>query len=181
MKGGNTPMATKAFKNEKLEAIKEIIAKAKVAIVTDYRGLSVLEITQLRRELQKEGADYTVVKNTLAKIAVQGTEYEALAELLQGPSAVAFGFNDQVAPAKVLKKFIKEKKKSEIKGGVLDGAVLSAKDVDNLANLPSREELYAKMLGSLNSPAQGIVMTTSGVARALVTAMDAVRKQKESA
>ena len=171
-------MATKAFKNEKIESMKESIAKAKVAIVTNYRGFSVEEITNLRRELQKEGADYSVTKNTLAKIAVQGTGYEGLSDLLEGPTAVAFGFVDQVAPAKVLTQFIKKAKKGEIVGGVIDGKVLSAKEVQKLSELPSKEELYAKMLGSINSPATGLVMAMSGVARKLVYAMEEIRKQK---
>lgn len=174
-------MATKAFKNEKIEAFKESFAKAKVAIVTEYRGLSVAEITKLRRELQKENGDYTVTKNTLAKVALKGTEFEGIAELLEGPTAVAFGFEDQVSPAKVLVEFIKKAKKGVIKGALLDGKLLTADEVSDLAKLPSKEELIAKILGSLNSPATGLVMTTSGVARALVTAMDAIRKQKEAA
>ncbi|MEI7474863.1 MAG: 50S ribosomal protein L10 [bacterium] len=173
-------MATKAFKNEKLEEIKEAVANAKVAIVTDFRGYTVAEITALRRELQKDGAEYTVVKNTLAKIAVQGTPYEPLAEILKGPVAVAFGFKDQVAPAKVLTQYIKKAKKGQIIGGVLDGNLLNAKDVANLATIPSREELYSKMLGSINSPATGIVMCVSGVMSALTRAVDEVRKQKEA-
>lgn len=174
-------MATKAEKAQKLEAVKELISKAKVAIVTDYKGLSVSEITDLRRQLQKDGADYTVVKNTLAKIAIKDTEFEGIAEFLTGPTALALGFEDQVAPAKVIKKFVKENDKVQIKGGALDGKVLSVDDIKGLANLPSREELYAKMLGSINSPASGIVNTVTGVMRALVRATDAVRQQKESA
>lgn len=174
-------MATKAFKNEKIQEIKESIEKAKVAIVTDYRGFTVSEITDLRRQLQKENADYTVVKNTLAKIAIKGTQYEALEQYLQGPSAVAFGFEDQVAPAKVITQYIKKAKKGEIVGGVIDGKALTSKDVQRLADLPSKEELIAKILGSINSPATGLVNTVNGVARALVIAMDQVRQQKESA
>jgi len=174
-------MATKAFKNEKVEEIKESMAKAKVAIVTDFRGFSVADITTLRRQLQKEGSDYTIVKNTLAKIAIKDTPYELLTELLQGPSGLALGFNDQVAPAKVLTQFIKKAKKGEIRGAVLDGVVLFSKDVQKLSELPSKEELYAKMLGSISSPAQGLVNTLNGVARALVIAMEEVRKQKEAA
>lgn len=173
-------MATKAFKKEKIQEMSEIIAKSKVAIVTDYRGLTVAEITDLRRQLQKEGADYAVVKNTLAKIAVKDTPYDGLTEFLQGPSAVVFGFEDQVAPAKVLTQYIKKAKKVELKGGVIDGKVLSLEEVKKLAELPSKEELYAKMLGSINSPASGIVNVVNGVARALVIAMEEVRKQKES-
>ncbi|EKE03751.1 MAG: hypothetical protein ACD_20C00157G0028 [uncultured bacterium] len=175
-------MATKAFKNEKIQEIGDRVAKAKVAIVTDYRGLTVAEITDLRRQLQKEGADYTVVKNTLTKIAIKDTPYDGLEKLLEGPSAVVFGFEDQVAPAKVLTQFIKKAKKIELKlrGGVLDGKVLSPAEVTQLSELPSKEELYAKMLGSINSPATGIVNTVNGVMRALVIATDGVRKQKEA-
>lgn len=174
-------MATKAFKNEKIEELKAQIAKATVAIVTDYRGYTVAEITKMRRELQKENGDYTVAKNTLTKVAIQGTQFEPLAELLKGPSAIAFGFEDQVAPAKVVAKVTKELKKGEVKGAVLDGKVLSANDVKALATLPSKEELYAKMLGCINSPASGIANSVNAVMRGLVIAMDGVRKQKESA
>lgn len=174
-------MATKAYKNEKIQEIKKSIENAKVAIVTDYRGYTVSEITDLRRQLQKESADYTVVKNTLAKIAIKGTPFESLESYLQGPNAVAFGFGDQVAPAKVITQFIKKAKKGQIIGGVIDGKPLTPKEVQQLAELPSKEELIAKILGSLNSPASGLVMAMSGVARSLVIAMEEVRKQKESA
>lgn len=173
-------MATKAFKEEKVKEITDIVSKAKVAIVSDYKGLSVAEITDLRRRLQQEKGDFTVIKNTLAKIAIKGTDYEGLDEFLTGPSAIALGFEDQVSPAKVITKFIKEKKKTEIKGGIIDGKVLTANDVKDLANLPSREELYAKMLGCVNSPAQGIVGSINAVMSGLVRAVDEVRKQKEA-
>ncbi len=171
-------MSTKAFKNEKIEYFKKQFEQAKVAIVTDYRGLSVEEITQLRRELQKENSDFTVTKNTLCKIASKGTNFEAIESLMQGPSAIAFGFGDEVSAAKVVAKFIKENKKGEIIGGVMEGNLLSADDAKKLANMPSREELYAKMLGSINSPASGIVYSVNGVMNALVRAIDAVAKQK---
>ncbi len=175
-------MATKAFKQDKIEQIKEKFAKATVAVVTEYRGLSVEEITKLRRELQKSDSDYHVVKNTLGKIAVKDTAYEALTELLTGPVAIAFGFNDQSAPAKILTKFVKENKKNEmITGAVLEGNLLSASEAKALADIPSREELYAKMLGCVNSPASGIANTVNGVLRKLVCTMEAVRKQKECA
>ena len=171
-------MATKEQKNQKIAEIKESFAKAQVAIVTDPTGLTVAEITDLRRKLQKEGADYTVVKNTLAIKAVEGTQYECMGELLKGASAVAFGFNDQVAPAKVLSAFVKEIEKANFKGGAMDGKLLSADEVKALAKLPSKEELYAKMLGCINSPASGIVGGVNGVMSALVRAIDQVRQQK---
>lgn len=173
-------MSTKAFKQEKIEAMKENFAKAKVAVVTEYRGLTVEEITKLRRALQKENSDYMVTKNTLAKVASKGTEFEVLADALKGPVAIAFGFADEVAPAKILTKFIKEAKKGEIIAAVLDGKLLDAKETQVLANLPSKEELYAKMLGSINSPATGIVGAVNAVMSGLVRAMDQVAKQKSA-
>ena len=171
-------MSTKAFKQEKIEAMKENFSKAKVAVVTEYRGLTVEEITKLRRNLQKENSDYMVTKNTLAKVASKGTQFEVLADTLKGPVAIAFGFHDEVAPAKIVTKFIKEVKKGEIIGAALDGKLLSAKETEVLANLPSKEELYAKMLGSINSPATSIVGAVNAVMSSLVRAMDQVAKQK---
>ena len=107
-------MATKAFKEQKIAHIKESAQKAKVAIVTNYKGLSVEEITNLRRALQKAGADYTVTKNTLAKIAMKGTDFEVLADSMKESTAIAFGFEDEVSAAKVVAKFIKETKKAEV-------------------------------------------------------------------
>ena len=95
-------MSTRAFKDEKISEIKEKVDKAQVAIVTEYRGMTVEEITKLRREIQKNGGDYMVTKNTLAKIAIKDTPYEILAETLKGPIAIAFGFDDPVSPAKAL-------------------------------------------------------------------------------
>lgn len=173
-------MSTKAFKQEKIEAMKENFAKAKVAVVTEYRGLTVEEITKLRRALQKENSDYMVTKNTLAKVASKGTQFEVLADALKGPVAIAFGFADEVAPAKVVTKFIKEAKKGEIIATALDGKLLDAKETAVLADLPSKEELYAKMLGSINSPATGIVGAVNAVMSGLVRAMDQVAKQKSA-
>lgn len=171
-------MATKAFKSEKIDALKSKIEKAQVAIVTDYKGYSVEEITRLRRSLQKDGGDYMVVKNTLAKIAIKGTQFEVLEDALKGPMALAFGFEDQVSPAKAVSKFIKETKKGEIMAAALDGKLLSAAEANALASLPSKEELYAKMLGCINSPATGIAGSVSAVMASLTRAVAAVRDQK---
>jgi len=172
-------MSTKAFKSEKIEKIKEKVDKAQVAILTDYKGLSVEEIMKLRRSLQQTGGDYMVTKNTLTKLAIKGTAYEVLSDSLKGPSAIAFGYEDQVSPAKALAKFIKEAKKGEIVAAVLDGKLLSAQEAKALANLPSKEELYAKMLGSINSPATGIANSINAVLSQLTRAMAAVRDQKQ--
>lgn len=173
-------MSTKAFKEDKIEAMKENFTKAKVAVVTEYKGLTVEEITKLRRSLQKENSDYMVTKNTLAKIASKGTEYEVLSETLKGAVAIAFGYKDEVAPAKILTQFIKEVKKGEIIAAALDGKLLTAKETQVLANLPSKEELYAKMLGCINSPATGIAGAVNAVMSSLVRAIDQVAKQKNA-
>ncbi len=173
-------MATKEFKNQKIEHYKKQFENAKVAVVADYRGLSVEEITELRRSLQAQQSDLTVTKNTLCKVAVKGTNFEAIEELMQGPTAIAFGFGDEVASAKVLAKFIKENKKGEILGAVLEGKVLNAQEAQKLASMPSKEELLAKMLGSINSPASGIVYSVNGVMSALVRAINAVKEQKSA-
>ena len=173
-------MSTKAFKTDKIALIKDKIDKAQVAIVTEYKGLSVEEITKLRRALQKEGGDYMVTKNTLAKIAIKGTPYEVLADSMKGPIAIAFGFEDQVAPAKALSQFIKETKKGEILGAAMDGRLMSASEAKALATLPSKEEIYAKMLGCVNSPASGIVGSVNAVMASLTRAVAAVRDQKSA-
>ena len=173
-------MSTKAFKQDKVSQIKENIDKAQVAIVTEYKGYSVEEITNLRRALQKEGGDYMVTKNTLAKLAVKDTPYEVLTETFKGPIAIAYGFNDQVAPAKALSKFIKDTKKGEIIAAALDGKLLSADEAKALATIPSKEEIYAKMLGCVNSPATGIVGSINAVMASLTRAVAAVRDQKSA-
>ncbi len=168
-------MATKAFKENKIESMKKQFSDAQVAIVTEYKGLTVEEITNLRRKLQKEGCDYTVTKNTLAKIAIKGTNFEVLESCFKGPIALAFGFKDQVAPAKILESFIKETKKGEIIAAAMDGNLLSADEAKALAKIPSKEELYAKMLGCVNSPASGIANSVNGVLTKLVRTLDAVK------
>ena len=174
-------MATKQFKTDKIDALKSKLEKAKVAVVTEYKGFSVEEIQKLRRALQKEGGDYMVTKNTLAKIAVKGTEFEALTEVFKGPIALAFGYEDEVSPAKVVAKFSKETKKGAIVGAGLEGNLLSAKEAEALASLPSKEELLAKILGSINSPATGITLSINAVMASLTRAIAAVRDQKEAA
>lgn len=173
-------MSTKAFKQDKVSLIREKIDKAQVAIVTEYKGYSVEEITNLRRALQKEGGDYMVTKNTLARLAIKDTPYEVLAETLKGPIAIAFGFTDQVAPAKALSKFIKDTKKGEIIAAAMDGKLMSAEEAKALATIPSKEEIYAKMLGCVNSPATGIVGSINAVMASLTRAVAAVRDQKSA-
>ena len=174
-------MGSKPVKAKKIEEIKEDICRSSVAIATDYRGLTVEEITTLRRGLQEKDADYTVVKNTLAKLAVKDTEYEPLAEFFTGPTALVLSHSDQVGPAKVLTQFIKKAKKVKVKGGMMDGKVMTESDIKQLADTPSMEELYGSIIRSVNSPATGLTMCINSVIRSLITCIDKVREQKENA
>lgn len=172
-------MANRAAKAAMIDKLREQIGNSTIAIATDYRGLTVEEITTLRRSLQENGAEYTVVKNTLAKLAIKDTAYEPMTELLKGPIALVLGAEDQVAPAKALSTFAKKSKKLSIVGGVLDGKVLDEDQVKQLAELPSKEELIAKIMFCVNSPATGIASCVNAVLRNLTVCVDQIRKQKE--
>lgn len=161
--------------------IKEKFQAAKGVVLIDYRGLTVEEVTGLRKSFRESGVEYVVLKNTLIKRAADDLGIEGLTPFLEGPTAVAFGMQDPVAPAKIIQEFIDKNKKTEIKVGLVDGKVIDAAGVKTLSQLPSKEVLLAKMLGSMNAPITGLVTVLGGTLRQLVTALDAVRKQKESA
>ena len=135
--------------------VKEISAQIKDAqsvVLVDYRGLTVEQDTRLRKQLREAGITYKVYKNTMMNFAFKGTDFEALAPYLEGPSAVAISTEDATAPARVLCKFAKEADKLEIKGGVVEGIAYDAKGIGEIAKIPSREELLSKLLGSIQSP-----------------------------
>lgn len=159
----------------------EKMAAAKAAYLTDYRGINVDQANTLRGELLKAGVEYRVVKNTLLKLAIKGTDNECLSDHLSGPTALTLVGDDPVASAKVLSDFAKKVKAFELKGGVLDGKLLSVEDIMALADLPSREVLLAKMLGSMSAPASNLVGVLAAVNRSLVQVLAAVRDQKEAA
>jgi large subunit ribosomal protein L10 len=154
------------------------LASAKAAFLADYRGLNVEKVTQLRRDLRGSGAEYRVVKNTLLRLAAKGTSIECMSDLLEGPTAVAIVPQDPVAPAKVMSEFAKANAKFALKGGALGGKVLSADDVRALADLPSREVLLAKMLGSLNAPTTNFVGVLAAIPRSLVQVLAAIQEKK---
>jgi len=131
--------------------IKEKMAAAKSIVIVDYRGLTVAEVTELRNQCRAAGVEYAVLKNTMVSLAAKELGINGLDDYLKGPTAVAFGMTDAVAPAKVLTDFIKKAKKTEVKCGVLDGQVLNAAGVEALAAIPSREVLLAKVMGSMMS------------------------------
>lgn len=171
-------MAVTAEKQATVAEIKEKLVSAKGAVLTDYRGLNVAEATQLRRTLREAGVEFRVLKNTMTRIAAQEAGIQGLDAYLEGPTAIAFGYNDLVAPAKVLTKFAKDNKHLVIKAGVVEGKVVNEAGVKALADLPPREVLLAKMLGSMQSPIVGLVNVLQGNIRNLVYALEAVRNQK---
>ncbi len=136
----------------KKTVVADIKAKMQAAhsiVLLDYRGLTVAEVTELRNECRKAGVEYAVLKNTMVSLAAKELGINGLDDYLKGPTAVAFGMNDAVAPAKVLTDFVKKAKKTEVKCGVLDGQILNAAGVEALAAIPSREVLLAKIMGSM--------------------------------
>jgi large subunit ribosomal protein L10 len=166
--------------------LKDQLTSAKGVVLTGYKGLTVAQDTALRREFREAGVTYHVVKNTMLRLAAQEAGIEGLADHLEGTTAFAFSAEDAVAPAKVIGGFIKKNKLDEsgvltIKVGMVEGQVIDAKEVNALATLPSREELIAKMLGSMNAPISNTVNVLQGVIRNAVYVLDAVRAQKESA
>lgn len=166
------------FKTSVVEGVKEKMQAAQSMVLIDYRGLTVAEVTDLRNRCRKEGVEYAVIKNTMIRKAAEELGIEGLDPMLHGPTAVAFGMTDAVAPAKILVNFIKDVKKTEIKCGVMEGKVLDVKGVEALAELPPKEVLIAKMMGSLNAPITNFVGVLSATLRSLVYAIEAVRKQK---
>jgi large subunit ribosomal protein L10 len=173
-------MSAREKKAQIVAEIKEKLAESSSAILVDYRGLTVEEVTELRREFRNNGVDYKVYKNTLTELAAKDLGLDELIPYLKGPTAIAFGIKDPVAPAKILTEHMKKLKKMEFKVGVVDGKVIDVDGVKALADLPSREELIAKMLGSMNAPISGLVHVLGGTIRSLLYALNAVKETKEA-
>ncbi len=149
-------------------AVKEKFEKAQTVVLVDFRGLTVEEDTALRTEFRKAGVEYAVIKNTMIDLAVKDTPYAAqMEEHLKGPTAVAFGYTDMIAPAKIAVEFGKKSKKLTLKCGVCDGAFLDVAGVQALAELPSKEVLIARIMGSMMSAVSSFVRC-----------VEAIRKQK---
>ena len=158
--------------------IREKFEKAHSVVLIDYRGLTVAEVTDLRNQCRAQGVEYVVLKNTMIRLAAQELGITGLDPHLNGPTAVAFGMKDAVAPAKVITDFIKKVKKTSVKCGVVERTTIDVAGVQALSELPPKEVLIAKMMGSLNAPITGFVGVLSATLRSLVYAIDAVRKQK---
>jgi large subunit ribosomal protein L10 len=158
----------------------ERLTRAKAVFLADFRGMTVDKATTLRNELRGASVEYRVFKNSLLDRAAQGTDMECLSPYLTGPTAIAISYDDPVSAAKVLSKFAKDPQgKFVLKVGVLSGKLLDIKQIQALAELPSREVLLAKMLGSMQAPATNFVGVLAALPGSLVRVLDAIRAQKE--
>lgn len=153
-------------KAERVSVIAEKIKKAQSIVVFDYRGITVAEDTELRAEMRKANVEYAVIKNHIVKRACQAAGINVNdAQFLKGPSAFAFGYEDVAAPARILKAFIKKAKKCELKGGFVEANLVSAAQVEAIADMPSREVLIARMLGSMMTPISKFAIVLNEIAK----------------
>lgn len=169
-------------KNEKVQEVKSLadrFDKAKALIFAGYRGLKVAEMTELRTKLRQGESSLKVVKNRLVKRVLKEKGMESLAEYFREPTALATSDSDPVTPAKILVEFAKGHDKLVLKGGYLDGSMLSIKQIEALAKLPSREVLLAKALGSMNAPATNLAGVLAAIPRKLVYALNAIKATKQ--
>ncbi len=169
----------KSEKRAMVEYLSTQFSKAQAAFMTDYRGLDVEKLSGLRNKLEEQGAEYRVVKNTLARIAAKGTIVEVCSEYLQGTNAMALVYEDPAAVAKVLVDFAKQEDALKVKGGVLGDSLLSTADIVHLASLPSKDVLRAQVLGTMNAVPGGLVNVLSGVLRSFVQVLSAIQEAKE--
>lgn len=155
------------LKKAAVAQIKEKLTAAQSVVLVDYRGLNVAEVTELRKKFREAGVEYAVLKNSLVGIAAKEAGIEGLDPILEGPTALAFGMTDAVAPAKIIAEFAKKNDKLKVKAGILDGAILDVAGVEKLSAIPSREVLIAKVMGSMMSAVSKFVYV-----------LEAIRKQK---
>jgi len=170
---------------QKVETVQELADRLKrmqVAVVADYRGLTVAEITDLRRALREKGAEFIVAKNTLARLAARETGREAIEPLLKGPTAIAFAYDDIPGMAKALNDFVKGLRRDfPIRGGILGNQVMVSLDLNRLAEMPTREQSIAKVMGSVQSPASRVVGALNGVMRNIAYILRAYSEKEGAA
>jgi len=168
-----------AEKEQAIQDLADLIGRSKGAILTDYRGFTVSEITELRKRLREQGAVYHVVKNTLFKRALQNGD--GLEQYLEGPTAIAFALQDPVGPAKAVLDFMKEKKKGVVKAGYIEGVVYTEPQVGELSKLPSRDVLIAQVVGGIQAPISGLVGALNGILSNFVYTLQAIVDKQGSA
>ena len=164
-------------KKESVKKLKESIDKAKLAVIADYKGFNVKEMTELRKLLYKEDAEYKIVKNTVLSRAVD-TAYPDLQKHMQGTTAILLGYKDAVAPLKIMVDFLKEIEKGEVRAGVIENTFADQADLMKISKLPGRDVLLAKVAGSMKSPMYGFVNVLQGTIRSFVYALNAYKEKK---
>lgn len=170
---------TKEQKKEILEGLKDKIGKSKSIVFTKFNGLQVKENEELRNKLREENSEYYVAKKTLLDLALKDNDLKVDVSSFEGKIAAVFGYEDEVAPAKIVDEFKKDKEdKMEFLGGILEGRFVDPEEVSALAKLPSKQELYAKIVGSINAPVSGFVNALAGNLRNLVYVLKAVEEKK---
>jgi large subunit ribosomal protein L10 len=168
-------------KTDKVEAVADLHAKfarAVSAVLADFRGLTVQEITDLRQQLREASLELAVVKNTLARLAVQETPFERLSPYLKGPTSVTFSYRDAVAPAKVLSAYVKKQPKLAVRAGLFEGEIVPAEKIAEIADLPSRDVLLAQSLAAMQGPLAGLVGTLQGVLGSFIGTLQAIHDKK---
>ena len=163
------------------EDLQSRFSKSKVVIVTDYKGLDVASMNDLRRKLREVDVEYMVAKNTLLRRASEDNDVKLVQDCFTGPTAIAISYSDPVAPAKVLSKFSEDNKKLEIKGGVLEGKVLDPTGILALAKLPAKEVLLSQLLMTMNAVPTSLVTALSDVPRRFLNVLEAIREKQEAA
>ena len=170
--------ASHGEKAETIGAVHERFVSAKMAVVTEYRGLSVAQMTRLRREIRDASGEYQVIKNTLVRRALDGTAFRDLEKLLEGPNGWVFAYADPVVLSKALVKFADDHDKLTIKGGVFEGQFMDTAGVKALSRMPSKPELQAKLLAMINAPATQLVRLMREPGARVVRLLESVRKSK---
>lgn len=166
---------------EKIVAdLNKIFAEAKGVYLTDFSGINVDTINDLRRQFRQENIDYRVVKNTLTRLAIKNLPLEDLRPFLDGPTGIAFSYEDPLLPGKLIEKFHKETDLMPIKAALIEGLVYGKALAEKIANLPSRDTLIAQLLGSLQSPILGLAMVLNGLLRNLVGVLEAIKRKQEA-
>jgi len=169
-------------KDAVIQKVAEKVLRARGVYLTDFSSLTVAEETELRREFRKSGIEYTVLKNTLARKALErATGFDRIYDKLVGPTSMAFGYDDAIAPAKIIKKFSDKTGKLKLKVAVVEKEIFEGDRLDALATLPSKYELIAGIVGSLQAPAAGIAGAVNAVLRDLVSVIDQISKRKQAA
>ena len=171
-------MKTREQKAEAISVFSEGLGKATNAFVLDFKGITVPQVTELRKAVRETGSEYVVIKNTLALIAVKDSPLTKLTNTFSGMTAVAYNTTDPVALAKVLTKFAKDVPAVQFKGAMLAGQVVAANQIQNIANLPSREELISKLLYLMQHPIRGLATVLQGTIRNFAVVLDQIAKQK---